>query len=269
MDTTDFIKQTLTQASHIAQRYFGNISSITKDGDNNQVLTEADLAIGKYIVAEIQKVFPADNIIDEEAGVVDKKSNYTWVVDPIDGTSNFAAKLPTYGIMIGLLERDLNGTETPIAGGIALPAFDELYLGGRRQPATKNGRPILVSSETELKHTLVAYGIDGHQEAPEKTHSEIATLAKIVLAIRNLRTTNSAYDMAHACDGAYGLYLNQTTKIWDNVAMQAVIEAAGGTCTDFFGNPLDYSNPLTKIETNYTICAGAPSLHSQIQAIIR
>lgn len=268
MNHLSFIKNALENSSEIAKNYFGNISVETKSGDNNQVLTEADISIGKYIVAEIQKEFPTHNVIDEEAGVIDRNSVYTWVVDPIDGTSNFAAGLPTYGIMIGLLKRDEAGTELPIAGGIALPAFNEIYLGGHETLATKNNQPITVSSESETKNILLAYGIDGHQEDPERTKKEAQTLGKIVLAIRNLRTTNSAYDMAHTCDGSYGMYLNQTTKIWDNVAMQAVIEAAGGICTDFYGQPLDYSAPLTKMNTNYTICAGAPSLHSQIQAII-
>lgn len=268
MNHLTFIQNALEHSSKIAKEHFGNISVEKKAGDNNQVLTEADISIGKHIVAEIQKEFPTHNVIDEEAGVIDRNSEFTWVVDPIDGTSNFAAGLPTYGIMIGLLKRDETGNEVPIAGGIALPAFNEIYLGGRETPATKNNQPISVSSESELKNILLAYGIDGHQEDPERTKTEAETLGRVVLAIRNLRTTNSAYDMAHTCDGSYGLYLNQTTKIWDNVAMQAVIEAAGGVCTDFYGQPLDYRNPLTKMDTNYTICAGAPSLHSQIQAII-
>lgn len=114
----DFISQTLISASKIANDNFGKVSETTKQGDNNQVLTETDLAIGKYIVQKIQTSFPDFNIIDEEAGVIDKKGRFTWVVDPIDGTSNFAAGLPTYGVMIGLLDGAI-----PIAGGIALPAL--------------------------------------------------------------------------------------------------------------------------------------------------
>jgi myo-inositol-1(or 4)-monophosphatase len=261
--TLSFIQATLQGAAQIANDNFGKVSGTTKAGDNNQVLTQTDIAIGKYIVEQIQATFPDYNVIDEEAGVIDKQHSMTWVVDPIDGTSNFAAGLPTYGVMIGLLDG-----ATPVAGGIALPAFDQLFMAEKGQGATCNGSPIRVSSETNPLATLVAYGIDGHQEDPEITTKEAAILGKIILNIRNLRTTNSAYDMAHVTDGRYSLFLNQTTKIWDNVALQPIVEEAGGVVTDFWGKPMDYSRPLKRTEENFTICAGAPAIHQKIQAII-
>src|SRR6185312_7657304 len=113
----------LEDAAKIANEKFGKVSGVIKGGDTNQVLTEADVAIGKLIIQRLQKEYPDYNIIDEEAGVIDKHSEFTWVVDPIDGTSNFANGVPTYGIMIGLLRK-----ETPIAGGIVLPYYKEIYI---------------------------------------------------------------------------------------------------------------------------------------------
>ncbi len=264
MEYQKFITQTLQAAAAIANENFDKVTSIsTKTGDNNQVLTETDLAIGKLIIQKIQELYPGYNIIDEEAGVIAKQSRYTWVVDPIDGTSNFANGLPTYGVMIGLLDR-----EQPIAGGIALPAFNQIYVAEKGSGAFCNGQPIHVTDEKSLMSSLVAYGIDGHQEAPDKTLDEVAVLAKIILNIRNLRSTNSAYDMVHVADGKYGAFLNQTSKIWDNVAIQIIIEEAGGVVTDFLGQPMDFSKPLTKTWKNYTICAAAPELHKQLQMII-
>jgi len=264
MNYQDFITQTLSNAAEIANSSFGKVSSIsTKSGDNNQVLTETDLAVGKLIVQKIQSAYPDYNIIDEEAGVIDKKSKYTWVVDPIDGTSNFANGLPTYGIMMGLLE-----DSKAVAGGIILPAFSQLYVAQKSQGAFCNGKKIHVTRETRLLSSLVAYGIDGHQEDPEKTMKETAILAKIILNIRNLRSTNSAFDMVQVPAGRYGAFLNQTTKIWDNIAIQPIVEEAGGIVTDFWGKPLDYSNPLTRSQENYTICAGSPEFHRQLQEII-
>lgn len=265
MDHQNFIADTLTAAAKIANTHFGKIvATSTKTGDNNQVLTETDLAIGACIVKKIEEIFPNHNIIDEEAGVIDKKSEYTWVVDPIDGTSNFANGLPTYGCMMGLLEKD-----TPIAGGIILPAFGELYVAQKGAGATCNGKKIHVSTQSTLLSSLVAYGIDGHQEDPDRTLREVAVLADIILNIRNLRTTNSAYDMAQVPAGRYGAYLNQTTKIWDNVALQPIVEEAGGIVTDFWGKPMNYTNPLNRAGENYTICAAAPQLHKVLQEIIQ
>ena len=227
-------------------------------------LAATDLAVGKLIVVAILTAFPDHNIIDEEDGVIDKGSRYTWVVDPIDGTSNFANGLPTYGIMVGLLKED-----RAVAGGIILPQFDQLYVAQKGMGAFRNGEKITVSSETTLLKSLVAYGIDGHQENPERTRQEVKLLGEIILNIRNLRTTNSAYDMAYVADGKYGAYLNQNTKIWDNVALQPIIEEAGGIVTDFWGKPMRYQHALRHSQENFTICAAAPALHKQLQLIIQ
>lgn len=258
-----FISHTLQIAIQIANRNFGKVSGIVKPGDYNQVLTQADLEIGSNIIEEIEKHFPAHNIIDEEKGVIDKQSVYSWVVDPIDGTSNFAHGIPTYGIMIGLLRDHI-----PVAGGIALPAFGEIYLAEKGKGAFCNTQKVSVTAQQELLSTLVAYGIDGHQEAPQLTYEECNLLANIVLNIRNLRSSNSVFDVAMLLKGNYGAVLNRTSKIWDNVAIHILVEEAGGKFTDFFGKPMDYIHPLSKVKENYTFCAAPPALHKQLQAII-
>lgn len=263
MHYTSFITKVLEEASQIAQKGFGKVAATVKEGDNNQVLTETDLEIGRFLVSQVQKSYPDHNIIDEEAGVIDKKSEITWVIDPVDGTSNFAQGLPLYGIMIGLLHNAV-----PIAGGIALPRFNEICVAEKGKGAFCNGNPISVTKETRLLSALVAYQMDGHQEKPEMTRAECQLLAEIVLGIRNMRTSNSVFDAVMVAKGKYGACLNRTTKIWDQVAQQILIEEAGGTYTDFFGNPIDYSDPLTKAQDNFTVCCGAPELYRQLQNII-
>lgn len=263
MTYSKFIKQSLTAAADIARAKFGKVEHTVKTGDNNQVLTEADIAIGQLLLSRIQTEFPKHNIIDEEAGVIDQGSRYTWVVDPIDGTSNFAAGLPHYGIMIGLLDG-----ATPVAGGIALPSFNEIYVTEKGQGAWCGDQQIHVTDEPRLSNMLVAYGIDGHQEQPDLTRQEVKILGEIVLNIRNLRVSNSVYDIIQVAAGKYGAFLNQTSKIWDNVAPQILIEEAGGIYTDFWGKPMDYSAPTTRADQNFTCCMAAPKLHQQLQSII-
>lgn len=258
-----FIYQTLQLVSGIASRNFGKVAGVVKTGDHNQVLTQTDLEIGSRIIEEIQTHFPAHNIIDEEAGVIDKGSAYTWVVDPIDGTSNFAAGIPTYGSMIGLLHHHI-----PLAGGIALPAFNEIYLAEKGKGASCNGQKLSVSEQQNLLSGLVAYGIDGHQEQPQLTYDECRLLADIVLNIRNLRSSNSVFDIAMLVKGKYAAALNRTSKIWDNVAPHILIEEAGGLYTDFFGHQIEYANPLTRDQQNFTYCAAPALLHQQLQIII-
>lgn len=264
MEFQDFIKKSLEEASKIALEGFGKVAGKIKSEDNNQVLTETDLKISEYLAGRIKNVFPEHNIIDEEAGVVDNNSNYTWVVDPIDGTSNFANGIMTYGVMLGLLKNN-----KPYAGGVSLPSFGELYLAEKEKGATCNGIPIKVSHETRLLSSLVVYQIDGNAKHPEKTRKEAKIMGEIVLNIRNLRITNSVYDVMLVANGKFGACLNQPGKIWDSVAQQIIVEEAGGIYTDFWGKPTDYSDHLKRAEENFTFCCGAPELHRQLQEIIR
>lgn len=264
MNYQDFIRQQLLDAAKIAISYFGNVSESVKTGDNNQVLTEADLAIGQFIVNAIKESFPDHNIIDEEAGGVDNNSQFTWVVDPIEGTSNFAAASPLYGIMIGLL----NGA-TPIAGGVIAPALNKLYLAEKGKGATCNGEAIEVTTEQKLSNVLVSYGIDGHIEDPQRTIDECRILADIVDNVRNIRNAGcEAFDSMYVAKGSYGARLNTTSKIWDNVAPHIICEEAGAIWTEISGKPMDYSSPMGRIDENFTNCVASPELHKQLQIII-
>lgn len=264
MDYQGFIERVLDEASNIAKRNFGKVAAGTvKGGNSNQILTETDLEISKFIVGKIRETHPDHNFIDEEAGVIDNKSDYTWAIDPIDGTSNFANGVPLYGLMIGLLKEGV-----PVAGGISLPSFNEIYLAEKGKGAFCNGKKIQVTDESKLLSTLVAYTLDGHQENPGFTKDECLLMAEIILNIRNLRNSGSCFDAAMVARGKFGGYLNRTGKIWDNVAQQILIEEAGGIYTDFFGQPMDYKSPLSKANNNFTFCAAPPILHSQLQKII-
>ncbi len=260
---TDFLQTTLEGAANIARTMFGKVSGTVKPDNPNQVLTDADLAIGKYIIGEITKHFPDHNIIDEETGVTDHGSRYTWVIDPVDGTSNFANGVPEYGIMLGLLE-----DATPVAGGIALPAFSKLAIAEKGKGAFLNGERMHVLTNVPLSNCLVAYGVDSHKNNPGFTRKECALIAEIILNVRSIRSTNSVYDAVLVAEGKYAAFLHRNSKIWDNVAQQVMIEEAGGLYTDFFGKPIDYSDPLQKTETVYTWCAAAPDIHRQLQEII-
>lgn len=263
MQFRTFIHNELQEASQIALEHFGKVSAIEKGEDNNQILNLANLAVGKHILEEIKKAFPDHNIIDKETGVSKKNSDYTWVIDPIDGTNNFANGVPMFGIIIGLLYKD-----QPFAGGISLPYFSRIVSAEKGEGVFSNGEPIHVTEEKDLLKVLVAYHIDGHQDQPHITHEEMKKLSDIVLGIRNLRITETSYDATLVAHGNYGGYLNKTSNIWNNVAPQVIIEEAGGVYTDFYGKACDYTNPFEKVEENYTCCAAAPVLHQQLQTII-
>lgn len=264
MNYLNFTKTALSLASTISKKYFGNVSSSVKESHHAQVVTEADLEIGKSIVSLINKEFPEHNVIDEEAGILDKGSEYTWVLDPVDGTSNFSEGLPLYGTILGLLK----GGEV-IAGGVALPYFDEITLAQKGKGTFSNGKKVKVTKEEDLFKVMVGYSIDGQPDKPEITREECRILSEIVLKIRNLRITGGPMDSVYLAKGQFGGMLNRSSKIWDNVGMQIIVEEAGGVYTDFFGNPIDYTNPLLKAKANFTYCAAAPILHKKLQEIIQ
>lgn len=263
MNYQPFITSVLQEASLIALEKFGKVTATVKEGNSNSIVTEADLAVGKYIIQRLKKDFPDYNIIDEETGAIDNSSEFTWIIDPIDGTSNFAQGIPTYGVMLGLLKNT-----TPYAGGISLPSFSQIITAQKDKGAFLADKKLSVSNEKKLLHVLVTYHIDGHQEEPELTRSEVKILGEIILSVRNIRIFETCFDSILVAKGNVGGYLNRTSKIWDNVAPQIIIEEAGGLYTDFFGKPIDYTKPLEKIQQNFTVCAAPPELYEQLQAII-
>lgn len=263
MDFLGFIKINLEKASEIAMSNFGKAPSTVKGNDANAVLTETDLEIGKMIVDNIKNNFPDHNIIDEETGVVDRKSNFTWIIDPIDGTSNFAAGLPFFGTQIALLKNDI-----PVVGGINLPFFKEIYLSEKGKGTFCNEEKLTVANEKNLLSALLSYGIDSHLGNPDFTDKEMKILGRLVNNIRNLRSTNSCYDGMMVARGKIGAYLNQSMRIWDIVPLQVVIEAAGGIVTDFYGEKPNYKNHLKRNEEHFTFCAAPPILHDKLQKII-
>jgi myo-inositol-1(or 4)-monophosphatase len=259
-----FVWRVLNSASTIAKSRFGRVGGLHKGDDPNQILTEADLAISRYLIREIQADFPMHNIIDEETGIIDKESEFTWVVDPIDGTSNFVAGLPFFGVQIAVL-RD----GEPLLGGIALPALGEMLLAERDRGCLMNREPITVPATTDLSDALVAYGIDGHRDAPERTRDECAQLADLVLRVRNLRSSNSVFDAVQVVKGTYGAWINRSTKIWDQVPQHIVLQEAGCVYTDCDGKPMDYSNPLQRVDDNFENLAAPPELHEQLVDVFR
>lgn len=261
---SSFIQTSLQNAAKIANDHFGKVTGLLKDGDPNQVLTQADLDIGKYIIGELKKTFPDHNIVDEEAGVIDNGSEFTWVIDPIDGTSNFAGGVPTYAVMLGLLKG-----KTPFAAGIAFPAFDQLYFGEKGSGVFLNDKKIKVSNHgKKMIDYLVAYGMDGDQKHPENTRKEAEIFGLLALHSRNMRSSNCVFDISMFLQGGYGAVLNQHSKIWDNVAQQFIVEEAGGVYTELWGQPIDYSDPFDT-EKNYTFCVASPEIHKEVQELLK
>lgn len=263
MKYRNFLVKTLKEASGIANKMFGKVQGRTKPDDVRQALTDADLAIGKMIIAKIKEDYPAHSIIDEEFGITDKGSEYTWVIDPIDGTANFAVGVPLYGIMIGLLKGSM-----PLAGGVALPAFKEIYIAEKGKGAFCNDSKLGIRRSDKIISKVISAGFTYDTKSPKLLKLGSNILAKMLLHFPLANHAGSVYDSMMVAQGRYLGEFNTTSYLWDNVAQHIIIEEAGGKYTDLLGNKMDYSKPQRRTKQNFTYCAASPSIHKKMQAII-
>src|SRR5262245_60248424 len=134
---------------------FGRATAAVQKADLSNVVTAADLASERLIVQAIRRHHPAHSIIAEETGCDLRDSEFIWVVDPLDGTSNFAAGIPWFGVLIALLRAG-----QPALGVLHLPASGDLYCAERGGGAFRNGRRISVTTEPLLSNVLWAWGMD-------------------------------------------------------------------------------------------------------------
>lgn len=256
------LTESLTRAGEILLENFGHISGYEIKESQSSIVTKADIDSEKAIIQLIQHRFPAHNTLGEETGFQNRGSEFTWVIDPLDGTSNFAAGIPWFGVIICLLKNSV-----PVLSGCYLPVQDLLYLAEKDKGATCNGTKITVSEETKLKNVLVAYSLD-YSEEKRKTEQETKLIRRLVNNIRNLRSTNSVVDFCYTAEGKLGGCLNQTTKIWDIAGPALLIEEAGGKATDINGNPFDFNLTDENYQRNFTIIAASKLLHSKLTEIV-
>ena len=256
------ILKALQEAGEILMANFGKLTRYTVKENQNSIVTKADFESEKKIIEIISDKFPNHNTLGEETGFQNRNSEYTWVVDPLDGTSNFAAGLPWFGVIICVLKNDV-----PVMAGCFLPVQNETYFAEKRKGATRNGKKIAVSAETKLQNILAAYSLDSSDE-PGKTEREAKIMQQLVLSIRNLRATNCLMDLCYTADGKLGACINQTTKIWDIAGPGLIIEEAGGKVTDIFGKTFDFSLTESNYNRNFTIACSNNILHPEILRIL-
>ncbi|MBN1644555.1 inositol monophosphatase [Candidatus Woesearchaeota archaeon] len=257
------IKTALKEAGKILMENFGKLDSYDIKENQSNIVTKADIDSEMAIIRIIEKKFPDHNIIAEETGFRDKNSNFTWIIDPLDGTSNFSAGIPWFGILICVLK-----DSKPVMAGIYLPFYDLLYFAEAGKGATKNAEKISVSKESDLKNVLMTYSLD-YCEDISKTEKESKIITKIVNNIRNLRATNCVVDFCYTADGRLGGCINQTTKIWDIVAPYLIIKESGGIITDIDGKDIKFDVNKETYQKNFTIVGSNKMLHSKIMNLIK
>lgn len=256
------LERALRRSGEILMQHFGRSHKSEMKENISSVLTEADLASERAILDVLGTGPGSHNIITEESGYMDKGSDFTWVVDPLDGTSNFAAGIPWFGVIIALLHQS-----QPVLAAMYLPADDLLYMAEKGKGATKNGTSIQATPSSDLVENLVVYSFD-YSPDPEKTKFELELMARLTSKVRNIRSTNSLYDFCYMTDGRLGAAINQTTKIWDIAGPWLIIREAGGVVCDIHGHEIIFDLSPGSFDRNYTIVASGAGIYSSLMKLI-
>ena len=251
----NFAIETVQQAGHILMEKFGRIT-VTKKGDINLV-TEADLASEAHIIERIRSYYPKHSILAEESGeavIKGSDTNWKWIIDPLDGTTNYAHGYPCFCVTIALEH------EGEIVLGVTFdPTRNELFAAERGRGATLNGKPIRVSSTEKLGDSLIVTGFpyDFKQKPNFARH-----LTDFLFHSRGVRRDGSAaIDMAYVACGRFDGFWEEGLNPWDVAAGTLLIEEAGGVVTYYDGSKFSIYQP--------PICASNGGIHQQMLEVLK
>jgi len=233
--------EALARAGKIIRSNFGKEQKITKKGRFNLV-TEIDKASEKAVVGLILKNLPGHSILAEESPEV-TGSGCRWIIDPIDGTTNFAHGFPIVSVSIGF-ERD-GRLEM---GGVFDPFRKEIFFAERGHGATLNGKRIHVSKTRTLEDSLLATGFPYDRNVRPDDYLQM--LRVFLTRIQGIRRGGSAaIDLCYVACGRFDGYYEMKLAPWDKAAGMMILEEAGGKLTDFAGSPLTVTG-IQNLATN-------------------
>lgn len=234
----NFAIETARDAGRILLEKFGRIETVTKKGDINLV-TEADLASEALIVERIKSHFPRHAILAEEAGnavVTGEEGGHKWIIDPLDGTTNYAHGYPCFCVTIALEHQG------EIVLGVTYdPTRDELFTAEKGRGAALNGKPIRVSGTDELGNALLVTGFPYDIKHREKFARH---LTEFLLTSRGVRRDGSAaIDLAYVACGRFDGFWEEGLNPWDVAAGKLLIEEAGGIVSYYDGSKFSVYTP--------------------------
>ncbi|MFN7273586.1 MAG: inositol monophosphatase family protein [Bacteroidota bacterium] len=227
-------KETLLRAANEGAkemvRYFnGQFSISNKEGINNLV-TEADHAAEKAIFNVIQSDFPQHALLSEEAGEIIQDASYKWIIDPIDGTVNFAHGIPLCCVSIALEQEG-----KVIMGAVLNPFLQELFFAQKGWGATLNDKKLQVSSQQNVGASCLVTGFPyTYLDAPNGPLTVFEKLIRKGIPVRRLGS--AAIDLCWVAAGRFDGFYEHKLQAWDSAAGWLMVEEAGGRVTDFQGN---------------------------------
>lgn len=228
------LKTTLIEAAKAGAaeiiRFFNNDFKISNKEGVNNLVTEADHASEQAILAVIKSTFPDHQILAEESGETAMDSDYKWIIDPIDGTVNFAHGIPLNCVSIGIEHKgDI------IMAAVFNPHMNEFYFAEKGKGATLNDKPIQVSGETKtIKACLVTGFPYTYINSPNGPLEIFERFVRKGVPVRRLGS--AAIDLCWVAAGRFDGFYEHKLEPWDSAAGYLIVEEAGGKVTDLDGN---------------------------------
>jgi myo-inositol-1(or 4)-monophosphatase len=252
------LKQTLIKAvetgAAVMQSYFNGTFKISNKEGINNLVTEADHASEKAIFEVIKKDYPDHYILSEEAGEIVQDSSIKWIIDPIDGTVNFANGIPICCVSIGVEQAG-----KMILGAVYNPFMNEFFFAQKGFGATLNEKIIKVSTKTEVVKSSMVTGFPyTYLDAPNGPLQVFEKLIRKGVPVRRLGS--AAIDLCWVAAGRFDGFYEHKLQAWDSAAGFLMVEEAGGKVTDFTGNEYSPYQPHI-IATNGLI-------HDELVAIV-
>ncbi|MGM0411405.1 MAG: inositol monophosphatase family protein, partial [Bacillota bacterium] len=204
------------------QRIRKNDFAINKKTSNVDLVTEVDSLSEKKIIEKINNNFPAHSILAEEGGEVSKESSYTWIIDPLDGTNNYANGYPLYCVSIALEYKD-----EIVLGVVYVPELDQLFCSTKDNGAYLNDKRLEISKKDALDQSLLATGFP--YDKLSSKYDNLAHFEKLVKDTRGIRRSGSAaFDLCNVAAGRLDGFWEFKLKVWDVAAAKLIIQEAGG-----------------------------------------
>lgn len=247
-------RQAAQEAGRILKGRFGHAHRVMKKGDIDLV-TEADLQSERTILDIISHHFPRDRIIAEEGGEQGQLPDRIWLIDPLDGTTNFTHNFPFFAVSIALeVEKKL------VVGVVFNPATEEYFEAVKDKGAYLNDKPISVSQTERLGDSLLATGFpyDIH-ENPVMVLKRFESMVVRAQGIR--RPGSAAIDLCYVATGIFDGFWEEGLKPWDTAAGILIVEEAGGRVSTFEGEPC---SPFSK-----NIVATNAHIHDEMTPLFR
>ncbi len=223
----DFAMDAAWQAGRFAMAYFQTGVAVDWKEDASPV-TLADRGTEKLLRELIERRFPRHAVLGEEMGQPDKDSDHLWIVDPIDGTQSFISGVPLWGVLVGL---EISGEM--VVGVANFPALSEMVAAGRGLGCRWNGRPARVSKVSRLEDALLTYTSATDMDKWGKGEA----FARLEQSTRLQRGWSDCYGYALVATGRAEIMVDPIMNVWDCAALLPIVEEAGGTFTDWKGEP--------------------------------